>query len=353
MLRLPATVSRILSTCPFTNLGIEDALFNALPPSSRRILLYRNTPSIILGRTQNPFHEADVRHAASTSVALLRRRSGGGTVVHDGGNLNIAFMGPAEEHAPAKNLERVVDLLVSMGFERDRFGGGERGDLTFGGRKISGSAYRFSGGRALHHFTLLVESDLDGLRRCLKSGVRERLRVSGAASVRSEVTNLRDEIAGGVRVDEVAEEIGRGLCGSGEGVEALQEGVKSKAVDDEVRVLKSVDWVYGQTPRFSLRLGETVLFMKKGCVVDSVVKVGRGDDVGYAAGRVDGVVEEVDHELSEALGGRQLCGEDLQIIRDHGDEKQRLLVASLVDLVPAWFVESPNLSIKMGKVRAL
>lgn len=303
-------VLRLLSRCPFQNLATEEALFAALPRDGRLLLFYENAPAVVVGRTQNPFYEADLAHAATAPLAVLRRRSGGGAVVHGQGNLNLSFMAPAPAFDPPGNVARVSAALARLGVPRDAVGGSARGDITVRGKKVSGSAYRFSGGRSYHHATLLVDSDLPALRRALRSPLRPRLAVSGAASVRSEVTNVADEAAGDEAadrvatasrrldvdtvVDAVAREFGSRVVDEvgprGEGLEGL---VEAGAVAKEAAVLRSRDWVYGQCPRFSARFswdevgarhGEHVaLFMGKGCVVEAVQRVRGGTAAGASA----------------------------------------------------------------------
>lgn len=334
-------VLRLLSRCPFRNLATEEALFASLPPDGRLLLFYENSPAVVVGRTQNPFYEADLTHAASAPLALLRRRSGGGAVVHGPGNLNLSFMAPAPAFDPPGNVARVGDALAQLGIPRDAVGGSTRGDITVHGKKVSGSAYRFSGGRSYHHATLLVDSDLPALRRALRSPLRPRLAVSGASSVRSEVTNVADvvadEMAGGgasgrrLHVDAVVEAVAREFGSSvvdevgprGEGLEGL---VEAGAIAKEAAVLRSRDWVYGQCPRFSARFrwdevgagyGEHVaLFMGKGCAVESVQRIGPGTaagsgaaaDVvfGFASGK--GSLGARDEQLMWAEGTELLAG---------------------------------------------
>lgn len=349
-------VLRLLSRCAYTNLATEEALFAALAPSARLLLFYQNGPAVVLGRTQNPFHEADLAHAGAAGAAVLRRRSGGGTVVHDAANLNVSFLAPADAFDPPGNVSRVADALARLGIPRGVFGGGERGDITVRGRKVSGSAYRFSGGRSYHHATLLVDSDLGALRRCLRSGLRGRLAVSGAASVRSEVTNLADEaVVGGARLGvedvlgAVAGEFGGGVVEIGENLEGLAGLVEDGAVEKERDVLRSREWVYGQCPRFSARFrgeevgggGDVVVFMAKGCVVQGVQRVGEAEaqevEVGFAPGK--GSLGDGDGRLewAEAAGlleGRRFCGSEFAQAARGGSGEAAGVLARIAPLVP-------------------
>lgn len=42
-----------------------------------------NTPSVVIGRHQNPWLEVDVQYLEEKGINLVRRYSGGGAVYHD------------------------------------------------------------------------------------------------------------------------------------------------------------------------------------------------------------------------------------------------------------------------------
>ena len=156
---------RFSSTDVFTNLASEERMFQEGPLNA--ILFYVNRNAVVLGRTQNPFREVDVAYARDKRFSIARRRSGGGCVIHDTGNLNFCFIRPREEH-DAYNNARLVASVLNDDFDIDATVN-KRADIVVDGKKVSGAAYRISKDRAYHHGTLLVNSNLDILRRVLKS----------------------------------------------------------------------------------------------------------------------------------------------------------------------------------------
>ena len=50
-----------------------------------------NTPSVVIGRHQNPWLEVDVEYAKAKKLNLVRRFSGGGAVYHDLGLKILLF----------------------------------------------------------------------------------------------------------------------------------------------------------------------------------------------------------------------------------------------------------------------
>ena len=76
----------------FANLALEDWLYKNWSFERRNVLLlWRNSPCVVIGRHQNPQVEANLSYLESAGVPLARRGSGGGAVYHDHGNLNCTF----------------------------------------------------------------------------------------------------------------------------------------------------------------------------------------------------------------------------------------------------------------------
>ncbi len=148
---------------PYCNLAWEQALLNFIRAPT--LFLYQNTPCVVIGRAQNPWVEADVSYLQTHHIPLVRRQSGGGTVVHDLGNLNFSFLSPKKLFNKAENLQLICDALQSLAIEVSI---GGHHDLLLHGKKISGSAFRETKENCFHHGTLLVDSDLTRLRRCLQ-----------------------------------------------------------------------------------------------------------------------------------------------------------------------------------------
>lgn len=66
---------------------------------------------MVIGRHQNTWTEVNTAAARAANVPIVRRKSGGGTVYHDLGNLNISFMTSRKKYSRKPNLEMVADIL--------------------------------------------------------------------------------------------------------------------------------------------------------------------------------------------------------------------------------------------------
>ncbi len=211
---------------PYINLSIEHYLLQKSPIESTILFLYRNKPCVVIGRNQNPWLEVNL-HALRTAripweeqeerqpVLLVRRRSGGGTVYHDRGNVNYSVICPTADFTRDKSAAMVAAALQKLGVRSARVN--ERHDIVFepapedkgtrprgreddkgaakdqagiGPLKISGSAYKLTRGRALHHGTCLLSSDLARIRDILQSPARPYIKARGVESVRSPVGNI-------------------------------------------------------------------------------------------------------------------------------------------------------------------
>lgn len=171
---------------PFVNLALENSLLNQIKTPS--LFLYQNDLCVVIGRAQNPWVEADLNFMSQHNIPLVRRQSGGGTVVHDTGNLNLCLLAPRAEFNKMALIHLIQAALSSLGVHVEI---GEHYDLLLQQQKVSGSAFRETRTNCFHHATLLINSDLACLRRCLKTPDRNIIS-RAIPSRRSPVMNLTD-----------------------------------------------------------------------------------------------------------------------------------------------------------------
>ncbi len=178
---------------PVRNLALEEALVRAVPPVPL-LRTWQNEPCVVLGRGQQPGREADLAACAACGVPVLRRASGGGTVYHDLGNLNITVAVPGWAPGLAGDVAALVaGVLRRLGVAPAVT---ERGVFA-GLAKVSGLAAQLTRAATLAHATLLVTTPADRVRKFLAPAPTE---VRPLDSRRSPVLPLCD-LAPGLSVD--------------------------------------------------------------------------------------------------------------------------------------------------------
>ncbi len=173
-------------TEPYWNIAVE----NFLVESAECVTLYlwRNRRTVVIGQNQNPYGEVNVEALEADGGFLMRRKTGGGAVYHDDGNLNFSFVVPKALYDQQRQFSVIQRAVESFGLHTELSG---RNDILAEGRKFSGNA--FSKGRVndLHHGTLLISGDMSDLAHYLKPKPA-KLQKHGVQSVRSRVVNLAE-----------------------------------------------------------------------------------------------------------------------------------------------------------------
>lgn len=175
-------------TDPYANLALEEYLFHACGAKEAVLFLWQNENAVVLGRNQNVYTQCNLRRASEYGTKVCRRKSGGGAVYHDMGNLNYTFIVPYDTDWKETTYGMLLELLSQTGIEAGFSG---RNDLVCDGRKVSGNAYYMEDNKICHHGTLLVDADVERMTALL-SVDREKWTDKGIDSVRSRVVNLSE-----------------------------------------------------------------------------------------------------------------------------------------------------------------
>jgi len=189
------------STDPYFNLATEEYVLKNFEEDS--FMLWRNAPSIIVGKHQNTLAEINVEYVKQHNIPVVRRLSGGGAVFHDLGNLNFTFIQKGKEETLIdfrKYTLPILEVLQKLDIEA-KFEG--RNDLTIDGRKFSGNAEHVWRNKVLHHGTLLFSAHMPNLTQALNA---DPLKFQGKAvqSVRSRVTNISEHLKSPMDVNQFA-----------------------------------------------------------------------------------------------------------------------------------------------------
>ncbi|MGB2081709.1 MAG: lipoate--protein ligase [Psychrobacter sp.] len=238
-------------TNPWFNLATEDWIFNTLNPDSHTLFLWRNSETVVIGRSQNPWVECKTDKMEADDVFLARRQSGGGAVFHDLGNTNFTFLSPSDAYDQEANFIVIINALKKLGIDATLSG---RNDMQVGDRKISGSAFRHAADRSFHHGTLLVNANMQKLGDYLNPHPL-KLKAKGIKSVRARVANLVD-FNETINHETLSDAIIEAFCeyhGETAQVEQLDEAslAKQPTLNAYYQQMADWDWRFGKTPEFT------------------------------------------------------------------------------------------------------
>jgi lipoate---protein ligase len=177
---------------PEENLAFDDDLLEA----GRETLRFWESPThfVVLGRSGKPEKEVNLGACAEAGVPVLRRSSGGGTVLQGPGCLNYALSLSLSNRPELVNVQASYRILLSEIAGTLRFPGLTvcGSDILLGDKKVSGNAQRRTRGWLLHHGTVLHGLDLNLMERLLLEPPRQpahrRFRTH-----RQFVTSLQDD----------------------------------------------------------------------------------------------------------------------------------------------------------------
>ena len=260
---------------PFYCLAAEEYLLKNFDDDI--FMLWQSDKTVVVGKHQNALGEVNYRYVRENDITVARRISGGGTVYHDAGNVNFAFIKNVKSPAEIsfkQFTEPVVEALAQLDIEAATSG---RNDLLIKGLKISGNAEHIFKNRVLHHGTLLFNSDLENLGNSI-TVIPGKYTSKAVQSNRSKVANIAPFLKKDLDIEEFIDFL--------IGVQLKKEGAESYTIsaDEEKAINKLADekfttweWRWGYSPKYTFtnkveidgRTLEIFLKIKKGRIVNA------------------------------------------------------------------------------------
>lgn len=144
--------------------------------------------TVICGRHQDIEAEVNLAYCRDHGIEVVRRKSGGGTVYADGGNLMLSYICPSSHHEDvfADYLRMVSSVLQDLGFDAVTT---SHNDILVDAHKVSGTACYALPQATIVHGTLLCDVDMQALENAITPSV-EKLAKHAVKSVRQRVINL-------------------------------------------------------------------------------------------------------------------------------------------------------------------
>ncbi|XP_013413155.1 lipoyltransferase 1, mitochondrial isoform X2 [Lingula anatina] len=318
---LPRCVYLSKSNNIFENLALEDWIYENTDFEKQNVLLlWRNEPTVVVGRHQNPWKECNVFKLQNLSVHLARRKSGGGTVYHDLGNLNCTFFTTKTQYNRDRNL-----LLVAKAVNQ-RWGLdlaiNERDDIVMNGKyKVSGTAAKLGRKSAYHHFTLLYNTNLDRVHQLLHIHKAD-INSTATDSVKSSVQNLCC-VEPSIDFESLTEAVAREYLHNAQ----QQENITELDPTDESRFpgiekiresLENWQWVYGKTPAFHIQRTRWIEINEKPCQITLNIHFSKGSisDVKFESPEIQ-ISQEFKDIFLKYFKGVRMRREDLEVAIDN------------------------------------
>ncbi|MBN1183948.1 MAG: lipoate--protein ligase [Bacteroidales bacterium] len=237
-------------TDPFFNIAAEEYL---LKNSYEDVfLIYRNDPSIIVGKHQNTIKEINLSYTERNLLKVVRRNSGGGTVYHDLGNVNYTFITSSEEGKQVDFVRYTEPILKVLNtFKVPAIFSG-KSDLTVDGKKISGNAAHVFKSKVLHHGTLLFNANLNNLQEALNVNL-DKFSDKAVSSRRAQVANISEYLEQPISIEDFMDEIiTRVTIDFDTNYERNFNSGEMRRIEDLVKNKYSTwQWNFGYSPKYT------------------------------------------------------------------------------------------------------
>ena len=172
------------------------------------LFLWQTEPSVIFGRNQDVWSEVNVDFCRQQNIKMYRRKSGGGCVYADQGNVMFSFVTPDED--VNLTFQRFINMLIlvlrRLGLEA---AGSSRNDVLVDGRKVSGTAFYHLPGASIVHGTMLYDTTMENMINAI-TPPRQKLARHGVQSVSQRIGLLKDHIS--LSIDEFKDFARQTLC---------------------------------------------------------------------------------------------------------------------------------------------
>ena len=214
-------------------MDIDDAFF-----------IWQVPPTVIFGRNQLIDSEVNIDFCRKRGIQTYRRKSGGGCVYADMGNLMLSYITKAENVTFTFNryINLVALTLCRLGIDAKATG---RNDVLIDGRKVSGNAFYHIPGRSIVHGTLLYDTDMENMVGSITPD-DDKLISKGVSSVRQHIALLKDYTQ--LTLDELKTHIRSTICDS----ETCLDTSAIAAIEEIEKEYLTDQFIYGHNPAYTL-----------------------------------------------------------------------------------------------------
>ncbi|MDN5342551.1 MAG: lipoate---protein ligase [Oceanotoga sp.] len=239
-------VYEVINTDIYYNLAFESYIFETIKKDDFSIIFYKNTDCLVIGKHQNLFLECNINYTKENNIKIARRESGGGTVFQDLGNLNYSFIGYLDLNDKEKNFDILMKSIKNFNISLTK---DDKNSLFYKNLKVSGSAFRLSKNKFLHHGTLLLNTNLSKLNNSINiKNINHNKK--NIYSNYSKTTNLKD-ISDDIDETNIKKQI---LINSkfyyGKIISyTLIENNLNNYMSKKIKLLKNFNWIYNNSEK--------------------------------------------------------------------------------------------------------
>lgn len=206
--------------------------------------MWQVEPTVIFGRNQLIENEVNVPFCEKHGIKMFRRKSGGGCVYADKGNIMFSYI-TKEDYVGFtfyKYINMILAMLEKLNVKATTSG---RNDILIDGRKVSGNAFYRIPGRSVVHGTMLYDSDVETMMASITPS-EQKLKSKGVTSVSQRITQLKDYID--LDLEQFKDFAKKTLCN---GEITLQQKEVEKILEIE-KEYRSHDFIYGNNPKYAV-----------------------------------------------------------------------------------------------------
>ena len=214
-------------------MDVDDAFF-----------MWQTAPTVIFGRNQLIHSEVNVDYCRKNDIQMFRRKSGGGCVYSDMGNVMFSYVTKEENVNMTFNryVNMVALVLCKLGVNAKATG---RNDILIDGKKVSGNAFYHVPGRSIVHGTMLYDTCLEHMVGSITPN-DDKLVSKGVKSVRQHITLLKDHID--ISIDEFKQFVKTYPCHD----EIMLDNEALVKIEQLMQEYQSEDFIYGKNPKYAI-----------------------------------------------------------------------------------------------------
>jgi len=154
--------------------------------------MWQVQPTVIFGRNQVMQNEVNIPYCRENNIDMFRRKSGGGCVYADEGNIMLSYITQSDNVPFTFNrfMTMLITVLQRLGVDAV---GTTHNDVMIGDKKVCGTAFYHLPGRSVVHSTMLYDTNMQHMQNAITPPA-EKLQKNGVESVRQRITFLKEHI---------------------------------------------------------------------------------------------------------------------------------------------------------------